>query len=180
MFQEIYSAVYHAEIWAAAAGVTGLVLVWSVLGAFAVKKMRAICAVAAVVFAGLILYITVFSRGSTAISHELKPFSTFVLGPKNPELYRAAIMNIFLFVPLGMTLPYLFTAAAPRRILLSVLIGGCLSAGIELAQHFLQVGMTQTDDVICNSLGTAFGACAYPLSLLWIRLRDKRKNKNKA
>ena len=48
-----------------------------------------------------------------------------------------------------------------------------LSGAIELLQHFLLVGMMQTDDVICNTLGTAVGACAYPLSLLWQKLMRK-------
>ena len=177
MYQDIYFFFYRADIWVAAVSMIALIILWSVLGAFAVKRMRRICAAAAAVFTLLILIVTVFSRGSTAISHELKPFSTLVLGPKHPELYRAAVMNIFLFVPLGMSLPFLFKTNTRRRILFSILIGACLSVVIELAQHFLLVGMTQTDDVICNALGTAFGACAYPLSLLWIRLREKRKNK---
>lgn len=180
MFQQLYNGIYYMDLFAAALMFLGLILVWSVFGALLWKKMRIIGAVIAVLYAAVILYFTLFSRGKGPISHEIRPFSTLTLGPQNPELYRAAVMNIFLFVPLGMMLPHLFTGSPLRRILLSVLIGGCLSAGIELAQHFMLVGMTQTDDVICNSLGTAFGACAYPLSLLWIQLREKHKNKNKA
>lgn len=75
-----------------------------------------------------------------------------------------------------MALPYLFKTSTRNRILLTVLIGAGLSILIEAAQHFLRVGMTQTDDVICNTLGAAIGMCAYPLTLLWIKLRERRKS----
>lgn len=177
MFQELYFTLYGMDLWAATALFLGIVLIWSVIGSLFRKRMRIICLILAIVLTGVILYITLLSRRPGPISHEVRPFSTLTLGPKHPELYRAAVMNIFMFVPLGMTLPFVFETKPRNRFLLTLLIGFCLSAGIEVAQHFMLVGITQTDDVICNTLGTALGACAYPLSLLWTRLRDRKKTK---
>ena len=178
MFQELYFTLFEMNLWAATAIFVGLILLWSVIGALFQKRMRIICILLAIVLFVLILYITLFSRKPGPIFHEIIPFSTLRLGPGYPKLYREALMNIFMFVPLGMTLPFVFETNLRNRFLLALLIGFCLSAGIEVAQHFMLVGITQSDDVICNTLGTAFGACAYPLSQLWIRLRDRKKTKS--
>ena len=178
MFQQIYDAVYRMDLWAATALFAAIILIWSVLGALFRQRMQIVGIVFAIISAGLILYITLFSRHSGWISHEIMPFSTITLASERPGLYRAAIMNIFLFVPLGMALPYIFKTKTRNRLLLTVLIGAGLSVLIETTQHFLRVGMTQTDDVICNTLGAAIGMCAYPLSLLWIRLRERKKPNN--
>ncbi len=176
MFYDIYFQFYWMNLWLATAIFIGVILIWSVMGAVFQKRIRILAVILTIISAGLILYITLFSRHSGWISHELMPFSTFTLASERPGLFRAAVMNIFLFIPLGMALPYLFKTSTRNRILLTVLIGAGLSVLIEAAQHFLRVGMTQTDDVICNTLGAAIGMCAYPLTLLWIKLRERRKS----
>lgn len=83
------------------------------------------------------------------------------------------LMNVFLFFPLGLTL----SNALPRRwncwlrIIVTVLAGCVLSAGIEYAQYRFALGMAETDDVICNTLGAFLGAA----SLLLTRAIEKHK-----
>ena len=81
---------------------------------------------------------------------------------QQPEIYREMLMNVFLFFPLGLTL----SNALPRkwhrwlRIILTTLIGCALSAGIEYAQYRYALGLAETDDVICNTLGAFLGAAS--------------------
>ena len=121
-----------------------------------------------------ILFMAVFSRNTDRYTVSLRPFATITAARQQPELYRAMLMNMFLFFPLGLTLS---NALPPkmsmwRRIALTTFLCCVISAGIEFAQCFLFLGVAETDDVICNTLGSFFGAC----SLLIAHLIQKWQN----
>lgn len=107
-----------------------------------------------------ILCATILNRTPGNYELILTPFATFTAALQQPELYRAMLMNVFLFFPLGLTL----SNALPRkwhrwlRIILTTLVGCALSAGIEYAQYRCALGLAETDDVICNTLGAFLGA----------------------
>lgn len=109
-----------------------------------------------------ILYATLFSRAEGSTGLILTPFATFTAARVQPELYREMLMNVFLFFPLGLTL----SNALPRKwhrwgkIILTTLVGCALSAGIEYAQYRCALGLAETDDVICNTLGAFLGAAS--------------------
>lgn len=111
--------------------------------------------------AAVILYATLFSRaeGGGLI---LTPFAALAAARVQPELYREMLMNVFLFFPLGLTL----SNALPRRwnrwlrIGVTTLTGCLLSAGIECAQYRFALGLAETDDVLCNTLGALLGAAS--------------------
>ena len=84
-------------------------------------------------------------------------------------------MNVFLFVPLGLSLPFVYSGTTRKRVLFTVLTGLLLSVTIEAIQYFVHFGMTETDNVICNTLGTVFGSCAYLLTLLWEKIFQRNK-----
>lgn len=152
-----------------------LILVWSVIGAAFYKYMRIIGAVLAVIAIGAILYITIFSRGEKNAGADFVPFSSFERAKLQPEMYRSMLMNVFLFVPLGLSLPFVLVGSTGKRILLTILVGLLLSASVEAVQYFAHLGMAETDDFICNTVGTAIGSCAYPLTLLWRKLYNRVK-----
>ena len=154
-----------------------LIIVWSLIGAVFYKHMRIISMIAAMIAIGAILYITVFSRGERGIGADFIPFSSFERAKIQPEMYRSMLMNVFLFVPLGMSLPFVFGGSTGKRILLTILIGLLLSMVFEAIQYFAHLGMTETDDVICNTVGTAIGSCTYLLALLWRKLFNKTKER---
>lgn len=110
--------------------------------------------------AGWILYITLLSRTPSNHTFVLTPFAALKAAKQQPELYREMLMNVFLFFPLGLTL----SGALPQtwhrwwRIILTILVGCVLSAGIEYAQYDFALGMAETDDVICNTLGAFIGS----------------------
>ena len=107
-----------------------------------------------------ILYATLFSRAEGSTGLILTPFASLTAARQQPEIYREMLMNVFLFFPLGLTL----SNALPRkwhrwlRIILTTFVGCALSAGIEYAQYRYALGLAETDDVICNTLGAFIGS----------------------
>ena len=172
--RSIFFYIYVANITAILIAIPVLLLVWSALGAIFYKRMRIIGTVLAVIAVGAIIYVTVYSRGERSAEAYLIPFSSFERAKIQPEMYRTMLMNVFLFVPLGLSLPYVFGGSTAKRILLTILIGFLLCVTVEAIQYFGHLGLTETDDVICNTLGTAIGSCAYLLSLLWRKLFRKK------
>jgi glycopeptide antibiotics resistance protein len=154
-----------------------LLLVWSVIGAAFYKYMRIIGAVMAVIAIVGIVYVTVLSRSESEIGAFFIPFSSFERAKIQPEFYRSMLMNVFLFVPLGLSLPYIFGGNTGKRILMTILFGLALSVTVEAIQYFAHLGMAETDDIICNTVGTAIGSCAYLLTLLWRKLFNKTKER---
>lgn len=69
-------------------------------------------------------------------------------------------MNIFLFFPFGLTLSNALPQSWGRwqRIGLTVITGLLLSAGIEYIQYRFALGVAETDDVICNTIGAFIGS----------------------
>lgn len=124
----------------------------------------------------IILYATLLSRTPGTYAAVLTPFAALAAARQQPELYREMLMNVFLFFPLGLTL----SNALPRtwhrwrRLALTTLTGCVLSAGIEYAQYRFALGMAETDDVICNTLGAFVGAS----SLLLAHAMEKHKERS--
>ena len=123
----------------------------------------------------VILYATILTRSAGVPEAVLAPFASLTAARIQPEIYREMLMNVFLFFPLGLTL----SNALPRkwhrwlRIILTTLIGCILSAGIEYAQYCCALGMAETDDVICNTLGAFLGST----SLLIAHAIEKHKER---
>ena len=123
----------------------------------------------------IILHTTLLSRTPGIYTAILTPFAALAAARQQPELYREMLMNVFLFFPLGLTM----SNALPRkwhrwlRISLTTLTGCVLSAGIEYAQYRFALGMAETDDVICNTLGAFVGAS----SLLLAHAMEKHKER---
>ena len=122
-----------------------------------------------------IFYATLFSRAEGSTGLILTPFASLTAAQVQPELYREMLMNVFLFFPLGLTL----SNALPRKrhrwgkIILTTLIGCILSAGIEYVQYRCALGLAETDDVICNTLGAFIGSA----SLLIAHAIEKHKER---
>ena len=159
MFQSIYSKPLLSIILA----ITIAVAVWGYLRT-KVQLRRwmmsnlALSCVAVII----ILYATLLTRVPGSGGLILTPFAALAAARQQPELYREMLMNVFLFFPLGLTL----SNALPRRwnrwrrIGVTTLAGCLLSAGIEYAQYRFSLGMAETDDVLCNTLGALLGAAS--------------------
>ena len=106
-----------------------------------------------------ILFITLLRRDADIQVAILRPFQSLLAAREQPEVWRELLMNTFLFVPFGLTLSQLFPRkwAAKRHVLLAVLLGIAVSIAVEWAQYHFALGTAETDDVICNALGTFLG-----------------------
>lgn len=159
MFQRIYAM----NLWVTCILLVTLVPVWATLCQHMRKRRWA--AINKVLFflsTAVVLYTTLLTRTSGGYEVILTPFASLAAAQQQPELYREMLMNVFLFFPLGLTL----SNALPRRwnrwlrIGVTTLAGCLLSAGIECAQYRFALGLAETDDVICNTLGTLLGAAS--------------------
>ena len=140
-----------------------LLLLWPMLCQRIGERRRMLLNIAlACVAAFIILYATILTRTPGVSEAILTPFASLTAARVQPESYREMLMNVFLFFPLGLTL----SNALPRkwhrwgRIALTTLVGCALSAGIEYAQYRYALGLAETDDVICNTLGAFLGAAS--------------------
>ena len=153
-----------------------LLLLWPMLCQRIGERRRMLLNIAlACVAAFIILYATILTRTPGVSEAILTPFASLTAARVQPEIYREMLMNVFLFFPLGLTL----SNALPRkwhrwgRIALTTLVGCALSAGIEYAQYRYALGLAETDDVICNTLGAFLGAA----SLLAAHAIEKHKER---
>ena len=159
--------------------ITFIVLVLAAWGALparvGARRWRCGNLVLVLLITAAILYATLFSRAEGGTGLILTPFASLTAVRQQPELYREMLMNVFLFFPLGLTL----SNALPRkwhrwgRIILTTLVGCALSAGVEYAQYRCALGLAETDDVICNTLGAFLGAA----SLLAAHAIEKHKER---
>ncbi len=121
----------------------------------------------------VIVCATLLNRKADNFDIELRPFYTFVLALEQVEYYRTFFMNALLFVPLGLSMPYVLSKRAYKRnVFITIAFAAVLSAGIEFLQYYYHLGRCETDDVIANTLGAAVGTLSY---CLYMRILKNRK-----
>lgn len=101
----------------------------------------------------------VMVRDMGAKELSLIPLRTYyvVFSGGQRELIRSSFMNVLLFYPGGL----LTASLLPRKKRGWVVLTFCLlSVGLEAGQYLLGVGVTETDDVLHNTLGTFLGLLA--------------------
>lgn len=141
-----------------------LVMLWAYAGHKA-GNQRWWTGANAVIFLGavaVILYLTLGDRVGGTHQAEMTPLRSFAAAKEQPELYRTMLMNVFLFLPLGLSLP--FSLPIRHNAAVTVLFAFCLSAVIEALQYQYGLGLCEVDDVIMNTLGSWIGTWA---SLIW-------------
>lgn len=122
-----------------------------------------------------ILYTTLLCRSEGSNSLVLQPFAALAAARVQPEFYREMLMNMLLFFPLGLALSHVLPSRLPvwARVCITGLAGCVLSVGVEALQYRFALGTAETDDVICNTLGTLIGAASLPLSHLIQSCRER-------
>jgi len=86
------------------------------------------------------------------VSYNLRPF--LCIHSKNVVIIGERILNILLFVPIGLLISVVLNK---RRFLKVLALGVCLSGFIELLQLVLSKGVCNIDDVINNVAGCIIG-----------------------
>lgn len=138
-----------------------MVTLWGIFGKIEKKKqwwsiINTIVFVSTVL---IILYMTIYSRGEATKEAILIPFHSFIRAREQPELYRSMLMNVFLFVPIGLSLPFVL----PRKkhpVIITMIAAFLFSISIEAIQYYLALGLCEVDDVIMNTLGAMIGTLA--------------------
>lgn len=142
------------------------VFVWTLVTKLPCQKgMRIINTVLFRISCTAIVYITIFVRTPGNVNQlVLIPFHSFVEAKVQPELYRSMLMNCLLFVPFGSTMPFMLSKAARHKVLRTILLAAVFSSLIELHQYLFLLGRAEIDDIICNTIGAAFGSLSYVLN----------------
>ena len=141
------------------------------------KARRIVGIVGACIAIILILMFTVLGRGSESVKEiSLIPFITFKNAKEQSELYRTMFMNILLFLPLGLSLPYSLPGKIKHKAVLTILFGTVLSITIEATQYVFSLGKCETDDVLMNTFGMMIGVTSFLIFKIVNKLAENKTN----
>ena len=129
------------------------------------KSGRIVAVVGLLLSMTLVACLTIVGR-SEGGEIMLIPFITFFRAFINPGYLRSAIMNIALFIPLGLTLPYVLPDRIRRKLPVTVLAALLLSIAVEAVQLLFALGNSEMDDILMNTFGaflvvTSWSVCVY-------------------
>lgn len=130
------------------------------------KRLSCLGLSALIGYIAFIFCSTVFFREmQKKCKFDLHPFWSYkaILNGRD-DLVAENIMNVVLFVPVGLLLGVAFTEIRWKTVLL---IGLCLSLGIETLQFVYSKGFTEFDDVMHNTLGCVIGYGVCTLARYW-------------
>lgn len=99
---------------------------------------------------------TVFFRTTSELrKYDFQPFWSYQAIQDNREdLLAENIMNVVVFVPVGLLLGIAFKQMTWLKVLL---IGCCISVTIEALQFYFMKGFSEVDDVMHNTVGCLIG-----------------------
>ncbi|WP_210340933.1 VanZ family protein [Alkalicoccobacillus gibsonii] len=120
----------------------------------------------------MVLGVTVFSRGSYyAGSIDLTLFSSYVeaWNEFSVKSWQFVILNIVMFLPLGILLPLLQDRFKHAAWTLAAAI--LFTLAIETFQYFTGFGVFEVDDLFNNTLGAIIG---YGMTMSVLKVRNKR------
>ena len=155
-----------------------MLILWTLAMLFLRGKAKKFIAVTGVVLSVmLILFYTIYGRksfGQRIIV--LTPFVTFLRAKTEPEFYRMMYMNMLLFFPLGLSLPFALPDKLRFRPLIAVIAGLFLSVAIEAIQYGFIIGECEIDDVIMNTLGVLLGTASYLIVFIVLKTKNKLRH----
>ena len=104
----------------------------------------------------LIYCSTVFFRNTGKLQYDFMPFWSYrdYFNGVDRALLAENIMNVVVFVPVGLLAVVVFRSMSWKEVLV---IGICLSVGIETLQFVFRKGFSEFDDVMHNTLGCLIG-----------------------
>lgn len=130
----------------------------------------------------VILHFTVFNRTPTGVHRlALRPYDTIRMAIHYGEYRREKLLNVFAYIPVGVTSSCIFEKKKRSMPAAAVSIGFILSVVSECAQYFGTLGLAETDDVIANTAGTAIGVLIYVMCVkIFLALSNFNAKKNDA
>lgn len=102
----------------------------------------------------------IFRTAMSEREYDLTPFWSYraIIDGREPQLLPENIMNVVVFVPVGVLAGRAFRGVNWMNVLV---IGTGLSVGIETMQFLLKKGFAEIDDVMHNTLGCLIGYGLY-------------------
>ena len=175
---------YRLPLWLVIVGTIITIIFFAILKSFIYRFTSKRIIYNIVSFVGLIasliliFYATLISRSSNIYETQLMPFQSLILAKTQPEMYRTMLMNVILFVPMGIAISFLNSkyVTCKTHFIVVLLISMVLSSAIEIFQFLYNIGLCQTDDTICNVLGAFSGSLTFPLSQYFSKTIIKNKN----
>jgi glycopeptide antibiotics resistance protein len=104
----------------------------------------------------------IFRPTSETSQYDFHPFWSY----DRPELFVENIMNVIVFIPVGMILGSLLRVKGSWLVVL--LIGCSISITIEALQFCFMKGFSEVDDVMHNTVGCLIGWCMVKGSRLMV------------
>jgi len=121
------------------------------------RAIRAVIWLLLTEYVFLIYSLTVFYRGIRKERvYDYTPFWSY----EKPELVAENIMNVVVFLPIGLLLGCAIKSITWWKVLL---VGSGLSVSIEMLQMVFKRGFSEVDDIIHNTLGCMIGYWIYSL-----------------
>lgn len=166
MLHRLLSELYEIPGYIYAVLAVATVTAWGVLIAYFRERraFRVLCGMIAAVTVIGILCITVLFRSEQESGLILRPFAVFALAAQYSDVYNQMVLNVMLFVPLGMALPSVWPKRRKHPLVMTMLSGVSLSVLVEILQWLLSRGYTELDDVMLNTIGTAVGLLSYAVA----------------
>ena len=176
MIHEIINQLYELSLLDYSLIVIFALTLWIILAAFLNSKIiwRLVNALALAVATVLIFLVTIVLRKTELKGVSIIPFSSFETARIHPDVYNQIMMNILLYLPIGMAVPFVLCKKTKHSIFITLFFAIAFSTITELLQYFFHRGYAEIDDVIFNTLGAAIGIMPYMI----IRLFNKRTDKN--
>lgn len=174
MISNMFRRIYAQPLYLVVVEMVLLIILWAWFKYRYGKKLwwKLFNAVVFVIVVFAIFYSTVYSRTENFQEPVFMPFHSFYQAKTQPEIYRAMLMNIFLFEPIGLSLPNILPEKA-HPVAVTVIMALLLSVLVEAAQYYFFRGRCETDDVIMNTLGAVLGGRAYGRWLRKIKLLER-------
>lgn len=119
-----------------------------------------------------VINMTILGRTpGTEFAFRFQPFGSYIEAflEGNVEVLLQIIMNVVMFVPIGLFLPCCFEKFEKNKVLFVTMLA--CSGGIELIQGVMKIGMFEVDDVLGNVIGAEVGF------LIWWGSRDGERRK---
>ena len=178
MFHSILSKLHEIPIFVYIIIIIVLLVLWTVLAYLLRnrsfwKDMNTVLLIITVIS---VIVITLAFRQYSERMYSLIPFSSFEAAKTYPDVYQQMMLNVVLFLPLGMTLPFALNARVKRPIIVTVVFAVLFSAVIESMQFVLMRGYAEIDDVIFNTLGAVLGVIPYMISNLLYNNTHRKKD----
>ena len=120
-----------------------------------------------------LVFRTFDNRGTVLVP--FREYTELLHGHNRVFWIKQIILNILLFVPLGILLPMICDRF--KKLWKIVLIGFLFSCLIEVMQYITGRGLTEIDDVINNTLGAFLGFLIYACISKPRKTEDYERNK---